>query len=106
MGLWKCLNVTVLDQLEEELHLLLVILNGDSLIQPMDPERKRVFFSPGRNFSPHCTHPAPCLAVDFTKQSTTEKHSNIDQKLHCDNPNVLSKAQSPAAKSGKKNIKI
>lgn len=37
MRLWKCLNVTVLDQLKEELHLFLIILDGDSLIQPMDP---------------------------------------------------------------------
>lgn len=69
MGLWKRLNVTVLDQLEEELHLLLIILNGDSLIQPMDPERKRMFFSPGGISDPT----APCLAVDFIKQCTTGK---------------------------------
>lgn len=40
----KLLNITVLNQLKEKLDLFLVILNRDSLIQPMDPGRKRRMF--------------------------------------------------------------
>lgn len=47
MRLRELVSITVLNQLEEELDLFFVILNRDSLIQPMDPGRKRrMFFIP------------------------------------------------------------
>lgn len=43
----KLVNITVLNELKEKLDLFLITLNWDSLIQPMDPGRKRrMFFTP------------------------------------------------------------
>lgn len=67
----KLVNITVLNELKEKLDLFLITLNRDSLIQPMDPGRKRRMF-----FIPMCI----CDPLAHTQHLLSSSLSNAQHK--------------------------